>query len=92
MWKVDFVKEYVARDLLNIVFGNSDNHVRFAPIYNFATMKADPEMVTRLFKWGKDCEAGVNVNLVQVAEYLGEYYPYEEMMAFLNELVNKLIN
>ena len=55
-------------------------------------MKADPEMVTRLFKWGKDCEAGVNVNFVQVAEYLGEYYPYEEMMAFLNELVNKLIN
>lgn len=74
------------------MFGNFDNHVRFAPIYNFVPMKADPEMVTRLFKWGKDCEAGVNVNLVQVAEYLGEYYPYEEMMAFLNELVNKLIN
>jgi serine/threonine-protein kinase HipA len=104
MSPADFVKEYVARDLLNIVFGNSDNHGRntaflkldndvcFAPIYDFAPMKADPEMVTRLFKWGKDCEAGGEVNFAQVALYLGEYCPPEEMMAFLNKLANKLIN
>ncbi len=104
MSPADFVKEYVARDLLNIVFGNSDNHGRntaflkldndvcFAPIYDFAPMKADPEMVTRLFKWGKDCEAGREVNFAQVALYLGEYCPPEEMMAFLNKLANKLIN
>jgi serine/threonine-protein kinase HipA len=88
MWKVDFVKEYVARDLLNIVFGNSDNHFRFAPIYDFAPMKADSEMVTRLFNWGKGCETAGEVNFAQVALYLDEYCPDEEMMAFLNELVN----
>jgi serine/threonine-protein kinase HipA len=104
MSPADFVKEYVARDLLNIVFGNSDNHgrnnaflkldndVRFAPIYDFAPMKADSEMVTRLFKWGKDCEIGGEVNFAQVALYLGQYCPPEEMMAFLNKLANKSIN
>jgi serine/threonine-protein kinase HipA len=50
------------------------------------------EMVTRLFKWGKDCETGGEVNFAQVALYLDEYCPPEEMMAFLNKLANKLIN
>lgn len=99
-----FVKEYVARDLLNIVFGNSDNHgrntaflklendVRFAPIYDFAPMKADPEIVTRLFKWGKECETGRDVNFAKVADNLSQYCPPAEMLTFLNELANKLIN
>lgn len=104
MSPADFVKEYVARDLLNIAFGNSDNHgrntaflkldndVSFAPIYDFAPMKADPEMVTRLFKWGRDCETAGEVNFVQVAQYLDKYCPPEEMICFLNKLASKLIN
>jgi serine/threonine-protein kinase HipA len=55
-------------------------------------MKADPEMVTRLFKWGKDCETAGEVNFAQAALYLGEYCPPEEMMAFLNKLANTSIN
>lgn len=104
MSPADFVKEYVARDLLNIVFGNSDNHgrntaflklendVRFAPIYDFAPMKADPEMVTRLFKWGKNCETGGDVSFEKVAENLSQYCPPKEMLIFLNELATRLIN
>jgi len=55
--------DYVQRDLLNLVFGNSDNHGRntallksadavwLAPVYDFAPMKMDLEGVTRTTQW-----------------------------------------
>jgi|26BtaG_2_1085354.scaffolds.fasta_scaffold01134_1 serine/threonine-protein kinase HipA len=58
-----FVIEWVRRDLLNIAFGNSDNHGRntafmrdeqaiwLAPIYDFAPMKADPDGIVRTIRW-----------------------------------------
>lgn len=58
-----FIIDWVRRDLLNIIFGNSDNHGRntafmkadneiiLAPIYDFAPMKADPEGIPRTMKW-----------------------------------------
>lgn len=58
-----FVIEWVQRDLLNIAFGNSDNHGRnhafmrdehriwLTPIYDFAPMRADPEGIPRTIKW-----------------------------------------
>ena len=61
--KQAFILEWVQRDLLNIAFGNSDNHGRntafmrdersiwLAPIYDFAPMKADPEGIVRTIKW-----------------------------------------
>lgn len=99
----EFAKQYLARDLLNLAFGNSDNHgrnisflklegdIQFAPIYDFAPMKADPEMVTRLFKWGKDCEEGGIVRFDNVVKELTEYCKPDELMAFLNSLAEKLI-
>lgn len=65
-----FVIEWVRRDLLNILFGNSDNHgrntaflrgdgwIRLAPIYDFAPMKADPEGIARTTKWEAPLEIG----------------------------------
>lgn len=59
----DLVFEYVRRDLLNRILGNSDNHGRntsilrdqgrfqLAPIYDLAPMVLDPEGVTRVTKW-----------------------------------------
>ncbi len=103
MSAAEFAKEYVARDLLNLVFGNSDNHgrntsfvkladdVRFAPIYDFAPMKADPEVVTRLFKWGDNCERGGDVDFVRVAERLAHLCPAPQMLAFLQLLASRLI-
>lgn len=56
--------EYVRRDVLNLVFGNSDNHgrntavlkradgVQLAPVYDFAPMKMDPEGIIRTTTWG----------------------------------------
>jgi len=57
------VFEYIRRDLLNRIVGNSDNHgrnisifrhegrFRLAPIYDLAPMVLDPEGVTRVTKW-----------------------------------------
>lgn len=57
------ISEYLRRDLLNRVLGNSDNHGRntaifrrdgkfeLAPIYDLAPMVLDPEGITRVTKW-----------------------------------------
>lgn len=57
--------EYVKRDVLNLVFGNSDNHGRntsvlksasgvwLAPVYDFAPMKMDLEGIARSTTWGE---------------------------------------
>lgn len=58
----DLVFEYLRRDLLNRVLGNSDNHgrniavlregqLKLAPIYDLAPMVLDPEGITRSIKW-----------------------------------------
>ncbi|MBB4861707.1 serine/threonine-protein kinase HipA [Pseudomonas nitritireducens] len=59
----DLIFEYVRRDLLNRILGNSDNHgrntaiireaerFRLAPIYDLAPMILDEEGVTRVTKW-----------------------------------------
>jgi len=59
----ELIFEYLRRDLLNRVLGNSDNHGRnmaifryrnrfdLAPIYDLAPMVLDPEGVTRATKW-----------------------------------------
>lgn len=62
--------EYLRRDLLNLVFGNADNHgrniavlrdeaeVRLAPVYDFAPMKMDDEGITRTTRWRREVEGG----------------------------------
>ncbi len=64
--------EYLRRDLLNQVFGNTDNHgrntsllksstqVTLAPIYDFAPMAMDPEGITRTTKWENHERGGVD--------------------------------
>ena len=72
----DLVTEYLARDLLNELFGNTDNHGRntailksetgwrLAPIYDFAPMKLDPEGITRTTRWSADPSIGRNWRVV----------------------------
>ncbi len=59
----DLAVEYISRDLLNRILGNSDNHgrnisitrcegkLKLAPIYDLAPMVLDPEGITRVLKW-----------------------------------------
>ncbi|WP_258018918.1 HipA domain-containing protein [Yersinia kristensenii] len=70
----DLVIEMIQRDLLNIAFGNSDNHGRntalikrpeaiwLSPLYDFVPMKADPEGIVRVTQWGSPYEEGGNFN------------------------------
>ncbi|WP_258198629.1 type II toxin-antitoxin system HipA family toxin [Pseudomonas entomophila] len=62
----DLVFEYVRRDLLNRILGNTDNHgrntsiirvdgrFRLAPIYDLAPMILDDEGITRTTKWASE--------------------------------------
>lgn len=62
----ELVFEYVRRDLLNRILGNSDNHGRnlsvlrhadrleLAPIYDLAPMVLDPEGISRSTKWYRE--------------------------------------
>ncbi len=104
MTSTDFAKQYLTRDLLNLIFGNTDNHgrnisflkyhgdIQFAPIYDFAPMKADPEIVTRLFKWERNCEKAGHVNFTLVLDELSEFCDKCELKNHLFFLAKKLIN
>lgn len=103
MTSAEFAKQYVVRDFLNLVFGNSDNHgrnisflklegdIQFAPIYDFAPMKANPEIVTRLFKWEKDCERSGQVNFAHVSKELSDFCEPAELINFIKPIAQKLI-
>ncbi|APR65538.1 hypothetical protein CN03_00575 [Thalassolituus oleivorans] len=66
----EMVVEYLRRDLLNIVLGNSDNHGRntsiirweggidLAPIYDLAPMVLDESGITRTSRWSNENELG----------------------------------
>jgi serine/threonine-protein kinase HipA len=61
--------EYIKRDLLNVVMGNTDNHgrntavlrsrdgrYRLSPLFDFAPMYLDPEGIARVCRWDGDKE------------------------------------
>lgn len=78
----DLVSDYLRRDLLNKILGNSDNHgrntsiirdtdsFRLAPIYDLAPMVMDDEGVTRTTKWPKHLEVAGEVKWQEVCNAL----------------------
>ena len=78
----DLVAEYLRRDLLNKILGNSDNHgrntaiirdsgsFRLAPIYDLAPMVMDDEGITRTTKWGPGIENAGQINWRAACESL----------------------
>lgn len=98
----EFVSEWVKRDLLNVAFGNSDNHGRntallktpegiwLAPVYDFAPMKADPEMVPRSTSWGSPLEEGGKYNWQAIAEELADLAEPSYLLQELQTLAGKL--
>ncbi|QEZ93422.1 type II toxin-antitoxin system HipA family toxin [Proteus sp. CD3] len=99
----NFIIEWVRRDLLNIIFGNSDNHGRntsfirnnntiyLAPIYDFAPMKADPEGIARTTKWHSQSEMGGEYNFINIANSLSDLIPPEQLLNALKETALQLI-
>lgn len=79
-----FISEWLKRDLLNVIFGNSDNHgrntafikrasgVTLAPVYDFAPMRADPEGVIRTMKWGAPFEQGGEYDWMAIVHKLAD--------------------
>ncbi len=98
-----FVIEWVKRDLLNVAFGNSDNHGRntalikgakgtwLSPIYDFAPMKADPEGVTRTTRWGTPYELGGEFDWHAIAQQLGDLVEPEQLISELKALCGQLV-
>lgn len=98
-----FVTEWVVRDLLNIIFGNSDNHgrntaflkgngeIKLAPIYDFAPMKADPEGVQRTITWGPGLELGGQYNFEAIAESLADIVAPEKLLDELRRTAESLV-
>ena len=80
----ELVAEYLRRDLLNKILGNSDNHGRntsiirhpsalcLAPIYDLAPMVMDDEGITRTTKWPKELERAGEVDWRGVCHLLGD--------------------
>lgn len=98
-----FVIEWVKRDLLNVAFGNSDNHGRntallktgkgisLAPVFDFAPMKLDPEGVVRTTKWGSPWEEGGVMNWQAISQELADLVEPELLLSELEDLAQKLI-
>lgn len=86
----DLVAEYLRRDLLNKVLGNSDNHgrntsvirgqssLRLAPIYDLAPMVMDAEGIVRTTRWPEPLEAGGAINWRGVCDALAGIVDPEE--------------
>lgn len=97
-----FVVEWVRRDFLNVVFGNSDNHGRntslikrpdgitLSPVYDFAPMKADPEGIVRSTTWGAPYEEGGQFDWIAIANALSAWVAPALLIQELRELAKKI--
>lgn len=105
--KSTFIYEWLKRDLLNIAFGNSDNHGRntaflrndrsiwLEPIYDFAPMKADPDGIIRLTTWSSKTtpplELGGEYYFEGIIEQLSDLCDPKQSLAQLQQTATKLI-
>ena len=81
----DLVAEYLRRDLLNKILGNSDNHgrnisiirgddsLRLAPIYDLAPMVMDDAGISRSTKWPRSLELAGEVDWRGVCDALSQF-------------------
>lgn len=96
------IADYLRRDLINKILGNSDNHgrntsiirdndsFRLAPIYDLAPMVMDDEGVTRTTKWPQPLEIGGDVKWREVCDALGTIGDPEALFEGLREDANHL--
>ncbi|CAI8844505.1 serine/threonine-protein kinase HipA [Pseudomonas sp. IT-347P] len=91
------VTDYLRRDLINKILGNSDNHgrntaiirqannFRLAPIYDLAPMVMDDEGVTRTTKWPRELERAGDVDWRGVCCALADIAEPDDPLATLCE-------
>lgn len=91
--------EFLKRDALNIALRNTDNHARntavqrlpdgtvqLTPVFDFAPMFMDPEIVPRSSHWLTPDGKRRVTDFGQIAELLGALLPGKEMRPVLSEL------
>lgn len=100
----DFILEWIRCDLLNIAFGNSDNHgrntallrygnqIQLAPIYDFAPMKADPEGIIRTMRWDNRIELGGKYDFVELSQCLADLIEPEFLLQQLRQTALQLVD
>lgn len=93
----DLVAEYLRRDLLNKILGNSDNHgrntsiiragdsLRLAPIYDLAPMLMDDEGISRSTKWPRTLELAGDVDWRGVCDALSSFVDPERAFERLRQ-------
>ncbi|WP_166221973.1 type II toxin-antitoxin system HipA family toxin [Pseudomonas atagonensis] len=91
------VADYLRRDLINKILGNSDNHgrntaiirqantFRLAPIYDLAPMVMDDEGVTRTTKWPRELEVAGDVDWRGVCRALADIADPDDPLAGLSD-------
>lgn len=99
----DLVAEYLRRDLINKILGNSDNHgrntaiirsddrLRLAPIYDLAPMVMDAEGITRTTKWASPVERGGEVDWLAACQLLEALVSPQEAFERLREDARSLM-
>ena len=99
-----FVREWLSRDLLNLAFGNSDNHgcntavlkqptgLELAPIYDFAPMRADPEGIIRMTTWSAQLMTEGLPNWRAIVDQLKGYANSETLFQSLIDTADKVWN
>lgn len=100
----EFIKNWLQRDLLNIAFGNSDNHgrntaflrgsgsLKLAPIYDFAPMKADPEGIARTTTWGKPLENGGEYDFPAIVQIFDDMVDSALLLSQLQQTAQQLLD
>lgn len=96
------VSEYLRRDLINRILGNSDNHGRntsilrgqekltLAPIYDLAPMVMDEEGVTRTTKWPEPIERAGEVDWLAACRSLSAWSDPDVLFETLKNDTQKL--
>ena len=99
-----FVRQWLTRDLLNLAFGNSDNHGRntailkqpsglnLAPIYDFAPMRADPEGIIRMITWSPQLIAQGLPDWRAIVDRLKGHADSEALFQSLTDTAEKVWN
>ncbi|SDV08957.1 serine/threonine-protein kinase HipA [Pseudomonas mucidolens] len=98
----DLVADYLRRDLLNKILGNSDNHgrntsiirehdrLRLAPIYDLAPMVMDDEGITRTTKWPSPLEVAGDIDWRGVCDALSPLVDPEKTFEGLRQDAERL--
>lgn len=95
----ELIFEYIRRDLLNRILGNSDNHGRntsifryrgrfdLAPIYDLAPMVLDAEGVTRATKW--ESEKKGSPKWREICNCFPEWYAPDDLYERIRDAANE---